>query len=125
MADMRVEAQVDLLGTFSGPFFVDEDVELHGIVDGNAYVSPGGTLALYGRILGNLHVQSGGTVTIYGTVEGLVENAGGNVTVEGSVGGVLDHDLTHPILIAFGAVLTGHHGSLSPNREGPPRGQSS
>jgi hypothetical protein len=58
-----------------GSFFVDEEVDFYGLVDGTALVRPGGILNLYGLVTGHLHVLRGGVAVIHGTVTGFVMNA--------------------------------------------------
>jgi len=75
-----------------GPCAIDSDLELHGMIAGDAIVTPGAALVLHGMITGNLTVEAGATAVVHGTVSGSLMNQGGDVTVFGTAGVIVDAD---------------------------------
>ncbi|MBB5278781.1 autotransporter passenger strand-loop-strand repeat protein [Rhizobium rosettiformans] len=88
-----------------GTLTLEQDLDFHGMINGNLTVPSGRILMMHGMINGDLVVDSGGRAHVAGTVNGTVINHGGEVTVEGTVYAVRDLDLTHPTLIAANAVV--------------------
>ena len=96
---------MEIHATVIGPYFVDDEIDLFGEIDGNAYVRPRGNLNLYGAVTGDLYVQPGGVATIHGSVSGFVENEGANVTVYGRVGGIRNHNRDCPTVVGYSATI--------------------
>ncbi len=71
-----------------GPFAIEEDVALYGMVVGNATLCRGVRFILHGTIAGNLTVEVGARAIIHGTVAGRVYNDGGRVEIFGLVDAV-------------------------------------
>lgn len=74
-------------GKIEGDYEVLEDLQLYGMITGNAVVKKRATLELFGRIAKNLTVERGAKVVIKGTVSGDVINQGGTVEIYGIVRG--------------------------------------
>ena len=84
---MRVRSQ---RGIVRGDQTIDDELDLHGIVEGSVRVVAGGILHAHGVINGNVVVATGGRADIQGTVNGAVANDGGSLTVAGVVTGAVD-----------------------------------
>jgi hypothetical protein len=80
-------------GRHQGDLQLAQDVEFHGLIDGNVMVPPGKRLRLHGRIAGDLVVGKDGYAAIHGSVAGAVRNLGAQVTILGRAGG-LRHEST-------------------------------
>lgn len=96
---------MEIHDTVTGPYFVDDELDFFGAINGNVYVRPRGILNLYGVVSGDLYVQAGAIATIYGSVKGFVENAGARLAVYGRVGGIRNHDLGCPTIVGYSAVI--------------------
>ena len=70
-----------LQGTIEGPLIVVRDLEVDGIVAGDAIVCADRTLHLRGAITGNLTIEKGAAAIIYGTVGGRICKSGGTVVI--------------------------------------------
>ena len=81
-------------GKIEGPFVIDRDMQIYGMVTVAATVEPGCTLRLHGMVTGDLTVKPGGTAYVHGMVNGAVINEGGNVEVHGTVDRVVDTGTT-------------------------------
>lgn len=77
-------------GKIEGPFFVDRDLAVHGMITEHATVRAGFALALHGMVTGDLVVEAGARATIHGMVNGAVINNGGHVEIFGMVDSVRD-----------------------------------
>ena len=106
-----------------GPYLIDEDTvlagmvtqtltidsginfDLRGMVAGNLIVGTGSTVEIYGMVTGNLIVRAGSIVGIYGMVIGTVINEGAEITIYGTVGKITDHDENFRTQITSGAVV--------------------
>jgi len=64
-----------------GPLTVSRDLDIHGVIMGDARVRPSVTLRLRGRITGNLIIEKGATAIIFGTVGGRIRKRGGTVVI--------------------------------------------
>ncbi|MEX3954417.1 hypothetical protein [Trinickia sp. EG282A] len=94
-------------GKIEGPFTVDRDLTIHGMVAGRATVRPGCKLLLHGMATSDLVVEPGAHATVHGKVNGTVINEGGTVEIHGMVGAVADTAPSSRTVIAHGAVVTG------------------
>lgn len=77
-------------GKIEGPFVVDRDMTVHGMITVAAIVESGCTLRLHGMVTGDLTVRPGATAYVHGMVNGTVLNEGGGVEVYGTVDRVID-----------------------------------
>jgi cytoskeletal protein CcmA (bactofilin family) len=87
-------------GQIEGPFTLADDLELRGMITGDAKVPAGKELVLLGMVTGDLTVEEGGTAIVRGTVGGSIVN-GGRVEISGRVVGSLQnvdrgHSDVHP-----------------------------
>ena len=60
-----------------GPFAIEEDLALYGMVTGGATLRRGVKLILHGTIAGDLTLEPGARAIIHGTVAGRICNEGG------------------------------------------------
>jgi len=90
-------------GKIEGDFEVDENLKLHGMITGNAFVKNGATLRLHGTVCKDLTIEEGSKAIINGTVCGNVINEGGVVEVYGVVYG----NVSGPVNIDGNAVIKG------------------
>ncbi len=88
-----------------GPYLIDEDTVLEGMVIQTLTIDSGINFELRGMVTGNLIVRAGSTVDIYGTVIGTVINEGAKITIHGMVGKITDHDENFRTQITSGAVV--------------------
>ncbi len=72
-----------------GPFTLDSDLTLRGMIEGDATVPSGRTLVLHGMVSGDLHVEPEGSAIVNGVVGGSVRNRG-RVEVAGCITGELE-----------------------------------
>jgi len=70
---------------------VTEDLQLNGMITGNAIVKTGVTFNLNGTVAQDLIVESGGVAIVNGTVNGNVSNLGGTLRIYGIVNGSVDN----------------------------------
>jgi len=80
-----------LHGKTDGPFVVDRDLALHGMVTVSASVKDGCTFIVHGMVTGDLLVEPGGRAVIHGMVNGAVINHG-YVEIHGWVDEVFDRE---------------------------------
>src|SRR3546814_9179820 len=73
-----------------GPFAIEEDLALYGMVIGSATLRSGIKLILHGTIAGDLILEPGARAIIHGTVAGRICNEGGRAEIFGFVDGVED-----------------------------------
>src|SRR3546814_17916130 len=73
-----------------GPFAIEEDLALYGMVIGSATLRSGIKLILHGTIAGDLILEPGARAIIHGTVAGRICNPGGRAENFGFVDGVED-----------------------------------
>lgn len=66
-----------------GPFAIEDDQAIYGLVTGGATLCSGVKLVLHGTIAGDLIIEPGGRAIIHGTVAGRIYNDGGRVEVFG------------------------------------------
>lgn len=71
-----------------GPFDIEEDLAVYGLITAGATLRAGVRLVLHGTIAGDLMVEADARATIYGTVAGHILNHGGKVEVFGLTQGV-------------------------------------
>ena len=77
-------------GKIEGPFCIEEDTAMHGMITVGAVVRGGVKLVLHGMVTGDLMVESNARVVIHGMVNGVVINDGGRVEIFGTVDAVAD-----------------------------------
>jgi hypothetical protein len=68
-------------GRIEGPLFVDRDLDIVGMIAGDATVREDSTLHLRGVITGRLTIEHGATAVIYGTVNGTIHKIGGTLVI--------------------------------------------
>lgn len=73
-----------------GPFGIDEDLAVYGLVTVGATLRAGFKLILHGTIAGDLTIEPGARAIIHGTVAGRVRNEGGRAEIFGMVDAVED-----------------------------------
>lgn len=73
-----------------GPFVIDRDLRIHGMITKQATVASGRTLHLHGMVTGDLIVRPGATAIIHGMVNGTVRNEGGQVEIYGKADRIVD-----------------------------------
>ena len=100
---MRVEQ-----GKLEGNQKVSGEVELLGMIVGDACIVAGGILHLKGMVVGNLVVEEGGSVVLRGMVTGDTTNSGGQLDIYGTIQGVL-RDSSGETIVRDGAVIRGGH----------------
>src|SRR3546814_18994833 len=66
-----------------GPFAIEENIALYGMVAGDATLHRGIRFILHGTITGNLTIETGARAIIHGTVAGRTYNEGGRVEIIG------------------------------------------
>src|SRR3546814_10429045 len=66
-----------------GPFAIEENIALYGMVAGDATLHRGIRFILHGTITGNLTIETGARAIIHGTVAGRLYNEGGRVEIFG------------------------------------------
>ena len=76
-----------------GPFAIEEDLALYGMVIGSATLRSGIKLILHGTIAGDLILEPGARAIIHGTVAGRICNEGGRAENVGLV------DLRQPVRV--------------------------
>ena len=69
--------------TIEGPFAIQEDLAVYGLITQGATLCEGVKLILHGTIAGDLTVEPGSRAIIHGTVEGRIYNKGGRVEMFG------------------------------------------
>lgn len=72
-----------------GDVTLNQDTELHGMIDGSTIVEENISLKLHGTITGNLILHKNSTVLLHGTVNGDVINKGGLLNIFGVINGQL------------------------------------
>lgn len=73
-----------------GPFAIEEDLAIYGLVTGGATLRSGVKLILHGTIAGDLTIEPGARAILHGTVAGRVYNDGGRVELFGIADAVAD-----------------------------------
>src|SRR3546814_11003954 len=66
-----------------GPFAIEENIALYGMVAGDATLHRGIRFILHGTITGNLTIETGARAIIHGPVAGRIYNEGGRVEIFG------------------------------------------
>ncbi len=66
-----------------GPFAIEEDIALYGMIAGDATLRRGVRFILHGTIAGNLTIERGARAIVHGTVAGRIYNDGGRVELFG------------------------------------------
>ena len=66
-----------------GPFAIEEDIALYGMIAGDATLRRGVRFILHGTIAGNLTIERGARAIVHGTVAGRIYNEGGRVELFG------------------------------------------
>lgn len=85
--------QRELHGYLVGPLVVNDNLAVHGFVDGDVCVKCGGVFVLWGLVQGSVFVAPLGEASINGVVNGEVHNFGGDCKIfDAIVDAVIDHD---------------------------------
>ncbi len=79
---------MQISGMVDGPFRLEEDTDISGMVTGNVIVPAGRRLEFSGLITGDLIVENGGYANVRGIIAGHVRNHGGEIQFAGQPGGV-------------------------------------
>jgi len=69
--------------TIEGPFAIQEDLAVYGLITQGATLCEGIKLVLHGTIAGDLTVEPGSRAIIHGTVAGRIYNKGGRFEMFG------------------------------------------
>lgn len=77
-------------GKIEGPFAIEEDIVLYGMVAGDATLHRGIRFILHGTIAGDLTIEPSARAIIHSTVAGRICNEGGRAEVFGFVDAVED-----------------------------------
>ena len=85
-------------GKIVGNLDVENELEMHGMITGDAIVRAGGILHLHGMVCGNLIVEEGGVAYLHGSVTDNALNRGGILKIYGMVNGYLDQSLGTTLL---------------------------
>jgi cytoskeletal protein CcmA (bactofilin family) len=79
----------ELQGKIDGPFSVDEDSILRGMITVEAIVRRGVVLQVHGMITGDLTIEDGASAVVHGMVNGTVRNYG-EVLIYGKIDALVD-----------------------------------
>ena len=79
----------DLQGKIDGPFSVDEDSALRGMITVEAIVRRGVVFHIHGMITGDLTIEDGASAIVHGMVNGTVRNYG-QVVIYGKIDALAD-----------------------------------
>lgn len=90
--------------TVQGPFFVEEDVAVFGMITGATTVRSGVVLELHGMVNGDLTIEPGGEAVIHGTVNGTVWNSG-SASIYGTINDVVNATPECRTVIDKGALI--------------------
>lgn len=96
----------EISGKIATDLTLDEDVRLHGMVNGAVTVPEGFTLIVHGMINGNLTIERGAYVEVRGMVNGIVRNSG-QLDVWGMVNGTLIRLPDGVVMLHPNAVING------------------
>ena len=96
---------IEITDKIEGPFSLQEDTVLRGMIDNQATVPNGLTFVLLGMVTGDLIAEEGSTVKIHGMVNGTVFNHGADIEVFGIVGNIIDLVSETPTKIDSAAVI--------------------
>src|SRR3546814_21134334 len=96
-----------------GPFAIEENIALYGMVAGDATLHRGIRFILHGTITGNLTIETGARAIIHGTVAGRTYNEGGRVEIFGIAAAVANGSRDAITIIATAA-----HARSEKRREG-------
>ncbi len=78
-----------LQGKIEGPFSVEEDSTLHGMITVGATVRKGVVFHVHGMITGDLTVEDGAEAIVHGMVNGTIWNYG-QVVIYGTIDALAD-----------------------------------
>jgi hypothetical protein len=76
-------------GKIKGDVFVDDTLDLHGMIAGNVVAGKGSYLILHGMICETLTLETGSVVVVHGMVCKDIINNGGDLKVFGMVNGII------------------------------------
>ena len=93
-----------LQGKIEGPFSVEEDSTLHGMITVGAVVRKGVMFHVHGMITGDLTVESGAEAIVRGTVNGTIWNSG-QVVVYGTIDALVDNAPESRSVVDRGALI--------------------
>jgi len=88
-----------------GPYRIEQDTILTGMVAGSLIIDGKAHLNLRGMVTGNLIAKAGSYIDIYGMVVGTVINEGAEITIHGMVGRIRNIDERAQTQIASGALV--------------------
>lgn len=88
-----------------GPYHLQEDALITGMVVGDLIAEGGIQLDLRGMVTGNLIANVESNIEIYGMVVGTVINQGAEISIHGMVGNVDNNSERAKTTIAEGAVV--------------------
>ena len=101
----RTKDMQEIRNKIEGPYYIEQDTILKGMVTGNLIIDGGVHLDLRGMVTGNLIAKAGSYIDIYGRIVGTVINEGAEITIHGMVGGISNTDERVQTVIASGAVV--------------------
>ena len=102
---MRTKDMQEIRHKIEGPYHIEQDTILKGMVTGNLIIDGGIHLDLRGMVTGNLIAKAGSYIDIRGMVVGTVINEGAEITIRGVVGGISNTDERAQTQIVSGAVV--------------------
>ena len=73
-----------------GPFVIDEDLTVRGMITAGAILRSRVQLVLHGMVTGDLVVEAKARAIIHGMVNGVIYNDGGRVEIFGTIDAVVD-----------------------------------
>ncbi|SES07075.1 hypothetical protein [Sphingobium sp. YR768] len=91
----------------NGPFDIEEDIALYGVVTGSATLCRRTRLILHGTIAGDLKVEKGAHAILRGTVAGRIYNDGGKVELFGMADAISNSSRDAVTIIDPGAHVMG------------------
>lgn len=94
-------------GKIEGPFAIEEDIALYGMIAGDATLRRGVRFILHGTIAGNLTIEPGARAILHGIIEGRLYNKGGRAELFGIVGTVENLDRHAETIIDASASVRG------------------
>ena len=101
----RIKDMQEIRHKIEGPYHIEQDTILKGMVTGDLIIDDGVHLDLRGMVTGNLIAKAESYIDIHGMVVGTVINEGAEITIHGIVGGISNTDERAQTQIASSAVV--------------------
>lgn len=97
-----------LQGKIEGPFSVEEDAALHGMITTGAIVRKGVVFHIHGMITGDLTVESGAEAIVHGMVNSTIWNHG-QVVIYGAIDALVNSGPESFSVVERGALIRNEH----------------